>query len=172
MAMPKSACMSGVTPAIRKPTQPSDALPILIAAAVRQSGTSARKEISQLPVIQAEKPENREKNVIGVHRILARPETDPVGRSDDILTLDFAALADTNSLLISASQRLPSDEIRDPNGAAIAGAAVTITQPSTGLSRAVTSDSGSHHEVRYLIPGEYTVVVKAPDFRRERQAGS
>jgi hypothetical protein len=75
----------------------------VIAAAVRQSGTSTRKEISQLPVIQAEKPENREKNIIGVHRILARPETDPVGCSDDIFTLDFAALADTNSLLISAS---------------------------------------------------------------------
>ena len=62
-------------------------------------------------------------------------------------------------------------EIRDPTGATIAAATVTILQPTTGLSKTVTSDSGGHYEVRYLIPGDYTVEVKAPGFRTERLTG-
>jgi hypothetical protein len=62
-------------------------------------------------------------------------------------------------------------EVRDPTGAALAAATVTITQPATGLSKTVTADSGGHYEVRYLIPGSYAVEVKAPGFRTERQTG-
>jgi len=62
-------------------------------------------------------------------------------------------------------------EIRDPSGAAIAAATVTILQPTTGLSRIVTTDSGGHYEVRYLVPGNYNVEAKAPGFRTERQTG-
>ena len=62
-------------------------------------------------------------------------------------------------------------EIRDPSGAAIAAATVTILQPTTGLSRTVTTDSGGHYEVRYLVPGNYNVEAKAPGFRTERQTG-
>ena len=62
-------------------------------------------------------------------------------------------------------------ESRDPSGAAIASATVTILLPTTGLSKTVTTDSGGHYEVRYLVPGDYTVVAKAPGFRTERQTG-
>jgi hypothetical protein len=58
-------------------------------------------------------------------------------------------------------------EIRDPSGAAIAAATVTILQPTTGLSRTVTTDSGGHYEVRYLVPGNYNVEAKAPGFRTD-----
>src|ERR1700693_502584 len=80
------------------------------------------------------------------------------------------------ALALTALHAQPIDtgilgDIRDPTGAAIAAAAVTITQPSTGLSKTVTSDSGGHYEVRYLIPGGYSVEVKAPGFRTERQTG-
>ena len=54
-------------------------------------------------------------------------------------------------------------EIRDPTGAAIAAAMVTIMQPTTGLSKTVTTDSGGHYEVRYLVPGNYTVEAKVRD---------
>src|SRR4051794_3846000 len=62
-------------------------------------------------------------------------------------------------------------DIKDPTAAAIAGATVRILQPSTGLSRTVTTDTGGHYEVRYLKPGDYTVEVKAAGFRSERQTG-
>ncbi len=62
-------------------------------------------------------------------------------------------------------------EIRDPSGAAIAAATVTILQPTIGLSRTITTDSGGHYEVRYLVPGDYTVEAKAAGFRTERQTG-
>src|SRR5436309_13913019 len=61
--------------------------------------------------------------------------------------------------------------VTDPSGAFVAGANVTITQPATGLARAVATDTSGHYEVRYLIPGEYNVEVKAEGFKAERQTG-
>src|SRR5438552_12255782 len=61
--------------------------------------------------------------------------------------------------------------VSDPSGALVSGAAVTITQPATGLSHAVTTGLDGKYEVRYLLPGEYTVEVRAPGFRSERRVG-
>jgi outer membrane receptor protein involved in Fe transport len=61
--------------------------------------------------------------------------------------------------------------VTDPGGAVITGAAVTITQPATGLSRSVTTGPDGAYEVRYLTPGEYTIEVKAQGFRSERRTG-
>jgi outer membrane receptor protein involved in Fe transport len=61
--------------------------------------------------------------------------------------------------------------VADPAGGMITGAAVTITQPETGLSRTVATDATGNFEVRYLRPGEYTVEVQSPGFRRERRTG-
>jgi hypothetical protein len=61
--------------------------------------------------------------------------------------------------------------VNDPSGAAAAGAEVTIEQRSTGFSRTVTTTPEGAYEVRYLLPGEYTVQVKAPGFRTERRTG-
>jgi outer membrane receptor protein involved in Fe transport len=62
-------------------------------------------------------------------------------------------------------------DVKDPSGAVVANATVTITQPATGLSKTVATDSSGHYEVRYLVPGEYNVEVKADGFRTERQTG-
>src|SRR5436190_16564822 len=51
--------------------------------------------------------------------------------------------------------------VSDPSGALVSGAAVTITQPATGNSHSVTTGQDGKYEVRYLLPGEYTVEVKA-----------
>jgi hypothetical protein len=48
---------------------------------------------------------------------------------------------------------------------------VTISQPETGLSRSVKTDSSGNFEVRYLRPGEYVVEVEAAGFRRECRTG-
>jgi hypothetical protein len=61
--------------------------------------------------------------------------------------------------------------ITDPGGAIVPAASVTITQPSTGLSRSVTAGADGGYEVRYLTPGEYTVEVRAPGFKAERRSG-
>ncbi|HLJ18036.1 MAG TPA: TonB-dependent receptor [Bryobacteraceae bacterium] len=62
-------------------------------------------------------------------------------------------------------------EVKDPSGAAIVAATVTIRQPATGVVRTITTDNGGHYEVRYLLPGEYTVEAKAQGFRAARESG-
>ena len=61
--------------------------------------------------------------------------------------------------------------VTDSSGAVVVGAAVTITQPATGYTRTVTSSTEGSYEVRYLVPGEYAVEVKANGFRSERRTG-
>jgi outer membrane receptor protein involved in Fe transport len=61
--------------------------------------------------------------------------------------------------------------VTDAEGAAVAGATVLIMQPATGLSHTVTTGPGGTYEVRYLIPGEYVVEVKASGFASERRTG-
>ena len=46
--------------------------------------------------------------------------------------------------------------VADSTGAVVAGAAVTITQPATGLTRTVVTNSEGYYDVRYLLPGDYT----------------
>ena len=59
--------------------------------------------------------------------------------------------------------------ITDPQGAAVPGAKVTITEDATGLSYIVET-SGSGEYVRpALKPGTYTVTAEAPGFRRVAQ---
>jgi hypothetical protein len=59
--------------------------------------------------------------------------------------------------------------VSDPTGAIVVGASVTITQPATGFTRTVTTSAEGAYEVRYLLPGEYNVEVKASGFRGERR---
>ncbi len=61
--------------------------------------------------------------------------------------------------------------VADSTGASVAGAAITVTQPATGLARTVVSNAEGLYEVRYLLPGEYTAEARASGFRSERQTG-
>ena len=60
--------------------------------------------------------------------------------------------------------------ISDPSGAVVAGAAITVTQPATGIARAVQSDPTGAYEVRYLTPGVYVVEVRTAGFRSEKSS--
>jgi len=76
--------------------------------------------------------------------------------------------------LPSASQTLDTGilgTISDPQGALISGAEVTIANPATGVSRSVKTGPDGKYEVRYLVPGGYTVEAQAPGFRTERRTG-
>jgi hypothetical protein len=61
--------------------------------------------------------------------------------------------------------------VSDPSGAAIGAVTATITQTATGVTHTVTTASDGKYEVRYLLPGEYTVEVQAAGFRAERRKG-
>jgi hypothetical protein len=74
----------------------------------------------------------------------------------------------------SASQTLDTGilgTVSDPQGASISGAEVTISNPATGVSRGVKTGSDGKYEVRYLVPGDYTVAAQASGFRTERRTG-
>lgn len=59
--------------------------------------------------------------------------------------------------------------VTDPTGAVVPGALVTIEQPATGLARKVTTNAEGAYEVRYLLPGEYSVEAEAAGFVSERR---
>src|SRR6187549_2641512 len=58
--------------------------------------------------------------------------------------------------------------VTDPSGAAVTGAAVTISQAGTGIKRTTQTAPDGKYEVRYLVPGEYSVDVLAQGFRAAR----
>lgn len=58
--------------------------------------------------------------------------------------------------------------VSDPTGAVIPGASVTVTNIATGVKRPVTSAADGKYEVRYLVPGRYSVEVTAAGFRPAR----
>src|SRR5438067_132502 len=80
----------------------------------------------------------------------------------------FFAVVSVSFLLMplpSAAQTLDTGilgTVSDPQGAMVSGADVTITNPATGVSRSVKTASDGKYEVRYLVPGDYTVEARAP----------
>ena len=56
--------------------------------------------------------------------------------------------------------------IKDPQGAVVAGASVTLTNPETNFSRATTSNDSGQFAFEGLQPGVYTVEVEAKGFKK------
>jgi hypothetical protein len=54
--------------------------------------------------------------------------------------------------------------VLDPQGAAIAGAQVTVTAQSTNVSSPTTTNQTGYYKVIGLVPGKYTVRIQAPGF--------
>jgi uncharacterized surface anchored protein len=56
--------------------------------------------------------------------------------------------------------------VQDPNGAAVAGATVTVTNTETGQTRSVTTNEEGYYRVTNLQSGErYRVEVTSPGFK-------
>lgn len=60
--------------------------------------------------------------------------------------------------------------VTDTTGAVVPKATITVTQIATGVRRNAESNTDGNYEVRYLVPGEYSVEVKAGGFRTSRAA--
>jgi hypothetical protein len=58
--------------------------------------------------------------------------------------------------------------VRDATGAPLAASTVTISNPETNLSRAVTADEAGRFLAPALPPGLYTAVAAAPGFKSQK----
>jgi hypothetical protein len=71
-------------------------------------------------------------------------------------------------LSISVAAQLPTSTLNgtvtDPQGAAVAGAKVTLTNQGTGVSREATTDADGFYTFANLAPGEYTLKVEHASF--------
>jgi hypothetical protein len=83
----------------------------------------------------------------------------------------FLALAWVSSVQAQTVDTAVLGTVLDPGGAPVSGAAVTILQPSTGLSRTSMTSTDGTYEIRYLVPAEYVVEVRFTGFRGERRTG-
>src|SRR4051812_25623509 len=54
--------------------------------------------------------------------------------------------------------------VRDPKGALVQGAKVTVRDEQRGIERTTTTDGNGEYQVVKLVPGPYTVTVEAPGF--------
>lgn len=54
--------------------------------------------------------------------------------------------------------------VTDPQGAVVAGAEVTLTEPSTGITKTVVTDSNGNYDFHEVKPGTYQVKVKKDGF--------
>ena len=87
-----------------------------------------------------------------------------------IITFVFAA-AGMSILNAQTADTAILGRVADTSGSFIPKASVTIVERSTGISRRTTTGNEGTFEVRYLVPGEYSVEVSGPGFRSERRTG-
>jgi len=74
-----------------------------------------------------------------------------------VLTFCGAAWAQTGSI---------TGTVKDPSGAAVAGAAVTVTSPERGITRNTTTNSSGDYNEAALPQGTYDVIVVASGFKK------
>ncbi|HEX9002054.1 MAG TPA: TonB-dependent receptor, partial [Blastocatellia bacterium] len=73
--------------------------------------------------------------------------------------------------LAQAGQAELTGEVRDAAGAGVKGATVTVTRTDTKDAATVTTGEDGIYTVTNLRPGDYTVTVGAPNFRRVVREG-
>jgi Carboxypeptidase regulatory-like domain/TonB-dependent Receptor Plug Domain len=61
--------------------------------------------------------------------------------------------------------------VLDPNGAVIAGATVTATNPNTGITKSTKTGGDGSYRIGALPPGTYDITVAAPGFAKEVSKG-
>src|ERR1700753_3770380 len=57
--------------------------------------------------------------------------------------------------------------VMDATGAMLADAAVTISNPATGLTKSIKTDAKGDYGFEQIEPGKYTVTVVVPGFTQQ-----
>ena len=81
--------------------------------------------------------------------------------------LVLAVLAIPATVVWSAGGRIEG-KVTDPKGAAVAGATITVTDPTSDQSFKAVSDSQGNYKIEGIDPGIYTVVISAKGFSTGR----
>jgi hypothetical protein len=81
-----------------------------------------------------------------------------------LLLLPFAAIAQEFRATISGT-------VTDPSGAVVPGANVLVQETSTGAISHTTSDAAGEYVVPFLMPGNYSITVKASGFEVLKRSG-
>src|ERR1035441_842279 len=74
-----------------------------------------------------------------------------------VVTFCGAAWAQTGSV---------TGTVKDPSGAAIAGATLLVNRPDRGITRAMARSSTGEYTDSALQPGSYDIIVTAPSFKK------
>src|SRR5579884_2197830 len=61
--------------------------------------------------------------------------------------------------------------VKDPSGAIVSGATVTVMNPSNGLTRVVRSTESGDFVLPNLLPGTYNITVEAQGFKKVEKTG-
>src|ERR1700733_6492416 len=62
-------------------------------------------------------------------------------------------------------------QVQDASGAVISGASVTISNPSNGLTRTVTTSENGEFVAPNILPGPYNITVELKGFKRLQTQG-
>src|SRR5215203_4211814 len=85
-----------------------------------------------------------------------------------VLTCALALLCGAQAALAQADATSAdlTGFVRDPAGAVVAGATVTVRNPSVGVTRTATSNDEGAYRFVQLPPGQYEVTVEAANFKK------
>lgn len=61
--------------------------------------------------------------------------------------------------------------VKDPSGAIVSGATVTVLNPANGITRTVRSSNSGDFTVPNLLPGTYNISVEAQGFKKTEKTG-
>jgi outer membrane receptor protein involved in Fe transport len=81
-----------------------------------------------------------------------------------LTTLLLSLILATSAALAQTSRGTVSGNVTDPNGAAVAGAAVTLTNLETNVARSTTTNSEGIYRFDAVDPGTYSVKINASGF--------
>src|ERR1035441_4977994 len=84
-----------------------------------------------------------------------------------VAVVQFSMTTAANAQAISTNGGSIQGTVTDSTGAVIPNATVTVTNPDTGSSKVLTTDAAGFYSIGPLIPGNYTVSIKAANFPNE-----
>lgn len=82
-----------------------------------------------------------------------------------IIVLTFLLIAAATSASAQEFRGTISGSVTDPNGAAVAGATVTVKNKETNISSTVTTNESGTYTVPFLLPGIYSVSATSSGFK-------